>query len=75
MCGTKSEERNWRNKEDSTTDGDSGDSVDFLASSGGKAEYPPYGGYQSHPLWGWIIYFLVMNFEFGCAAEDQAGCA
>ena len=28
-----------------------------LASSGGKAAFPPYGGNQSHPLRGWILYY------------------
>lgn len=61
MCGIKSEKKNWQNNEDLITDDHGGDSVDSLAPSGGKAEYPPYGGVQSHPLWGWIFTYRAIS--------------
>ena len=57
MCGIRRDERNWQNREASNTDDICGDIVHSLASSGGKAAYPPYGGFQSHPLRGCILYF------------------
>jgi hypothetical protein len=54
-----------------------GGNVHSLASSGGKATYPPYGGSQSHPLRGWILYFLVLSFEFEQTPQlntYQGGC-
>ena len=59
MCGIKNGEKNSQNREAWTTDHAPGDIVHLLASSGGKAAYPPYGGIQSHPLWGWILYFWI----------------
>ena len=61
MCGIRRDERNWQNREASNTDDICGDIVHSLASSGGKAAYPPYGGFQSHPLRGWILYFQLQT--------------
>ncbi len=63
MCGIKKHERNWRNSEVLSINEIGGDNVHLLAPSGGKAEYPPYGGFQGHPLWGWIFYFSAFAWH------------
>ena len=60
MCGIRRTERNWQNRGDWITDDVARGNVHFLAPSGGKAACPPYGGIQSHPLCGWILYFLFL---------------
>jgi hypothetical protein len=69
MCGIRRDERNWQNREASNTDDICGDIVHSLASSGGKAAYPPYGGFQSHPLRGWILY-LPAGSGYNCPSQQ-----
>lgn len=58
MCGIKKRESDWQSNEDWITEMiHGGDNVHPLAPSGGKALSAPYGGNQSHPLRGWILYF------------------
>ena len=58
MCGIKRSGSDWQNRGDWITEMTyAGDNVQPLAPSGGKALSAPCGGNQSHPLWGWILYF------------------
>ena len=60
MCGIRKSESASRSNEVWITEMIYvGNNVHFLAPSGCKATFAPYGGNQSHPLWGWILYITL----------------